>query len=85
MKYPLKNYQRTAVDKLKSRLTLLLDEGSKGTIVFKAPTGSGKTFMISTLLKRWQKKMTLADFVLFGLVLVKVSFISNHLMLLKNI
>ncbi len=49
MKYPLKNYQRTAVDKLKSRLTLLLNEGSKGTIVFKAPTGSGKTFMISTL------------------------------------
>ena len=49
MKYPLKNYQRTAVDKLKSRLTLLLDEKSKGKIVFKAPTGSGKTFMISAL------------------------------------
>lgn len=49
MKYVLKNYQRTAVDKLKSRLTLLLNENSSGTIVFKAPTGSGKTFMASAL------------------------------------
>lgn len=49
MKYPLKDYQRTAVDKLKRRLSMLLDENSKGTIVFKAPTGSGKTFMASAL------------------------------------
>lgn len=49
MKYPLKDYQRTAVDKLKSRLSLLLDENSSDTIVFKAPTGSGKTFMASAL------------------------------------
>lgn len=49
MKYALKDYQRTAVDKLKSRLTLLLDENSSDTIVFKAPTGSGKTFMASAL------------------------------------
>ena len=49
MKYGLKNYQRVAVDKLKRRINLLLEENSKGTIVFKSPTGSGKTFMLSSL------------------------------------
>lgn len=49
MKYGLKNYQRDAVDRLKRRINLLLEENSKGTIVFKSPTGSGKTFMLSSL------------------------------------
>lgn len=49
MKYGLKKYQREAVDKIKRRINLLLEENSKGTIVFKSPTGSGKTFMLSSL------------------------------------
>lgn len=49
MKYGLKDYQRLAVDKLKSRVNLYLGEEEKNIIVFKAPTGSGKTFMLSSL------------------------------------
>lgn len=49
MKYDLKEYQRKAVDNLKARLVFFLDNNLKGSLVFKAPTGSGKTFMISSL------------------------------------
>lgn len=49
MKYDLKEYQRKAVDNLKARLVFFLDNNLKGSVVFKAPTGSGKTFMISSL------------------------------------
>lgn len=44
----LKNYQEKAVNKLLSRTKELFDENiDKRTIVFQAPTGSGKTFMMS--------------------------------------
>jgi len=44
----LKRYQEKAVDKLLSRTKELLGENlSKRTLVFKAPTGSGKTYMMS--------------------------------------
>ncbi|MFA6547406.1 MAG: DEAD/DEAH box helicase family protein [Candidatus Magasanikbacteria bacterium] len=44
----LKQYQEKAVEKLVSRTQELLAENfEKKTIVFKAPTGSGKTFMMS--------------------------------------
>lgn len=49
MIYILKNYQRDAVDELKDYLSLYLKSSSKKEIVFKAPTGSGKTFMASSL------------------------------------
>jgi type III restriction enzyme len=51
MIYQLKEYQRIAVDKLKRRIELLLEENSKGEIVFKSPTGSGKTFIASSLIE----------------------------------
>lgn len=44
----LKDYQEKAVNKLVSRTQELLAESiTKRTIVFKSPTGSGKTFMMS--------------------------------------
>ena len=44
----LKKYQEKAVTKLLSRSKELFDENlDKRTIVFQAPTGSGKTFMMS--------------------------------------
>lgn len=51
MIFSLKDYQRSAVDKLKGRLLLYLAEDSKNEIVFKAPTGSGKTYMASSLIE----------------------------------
>ena len=49
MIYTLKNYQREAVDELKKYIKIGLDSNNRKTIVFKAPTGSGKTFMASSL------------------------------------
>ena len=47
----LKNYQRTAVHELKQRMVRLLNLGGKRQkIVFKAPTGSGKTVMTSAMM-----------------------------------
>ena len=49
MIYSLKEYQREAVDELKKYLELGFSSKNKKSIVFKAPTGSGKTFMASSL------------------------------------
>lgn len=49
MLYSLKNYQRIAVDDLKKLLSLYLESSTKKQMAFKAPTGSGKTFMVSSL------------------------------------
>lgn len=49
MLYTLKNYQREAVDELKKYIKIGLDSNNRKTVVFKAPTGSGKTFMASSL------------------------------------
>lgn len=49
MIYALKNYQRDAVDELKDYMLLGLKSSREKEIVFKAPTGSGKTFMASSL------------------------------------
>lgn len=47
----LKDYQRKAVRKLKENLLDMLDrKGDRHKLVFKAPTGSGKTVMASMLL-----------------------------------
>ena len=47
----LKDYQKSAVKQLKERMVEMLDlEGMRQKIVFKAPTGSGKTVMTSALL-----------------------------------
>lgn len=49
MIYTLKNYQRDAVDELKEYINLGLVAKTRKQVVFKAPTGSGKTFMASSL------------------------------------
>lgn len=49
----LKRYQEKAVDKLLSRTKELLSENlDKRTIVFQAPTGSGKTYMMSQYIEQ---------------------------------
>lgn len=47
-----KEYQSKAVDKIRKRIELLYEEKDKGNIVFKAPTGSGKTFMCAYLFEQ---------------------------------
>jgi type III restriction enzyme len=49
MIYTLKNYQRDAVDELKGYIELGFRSKNRKEIVFKAPTGSGKTFMAASL------------------------------------
>lgn len=49
MIYTLKKYQRDAVDELKDYINIGLGSTRRKEIVFKAPTGSGKTFMASSL------------------------------------
>ena len=45
MIYTLKNYQRDAVDELKQYISIGFKSTSRKEVVFKAPTGSGKTFI----------------------------------------
>lgn len=49
MIYNLKNYQRDAVDELKGYIELGFRSKNRKEVVFKAPTGSGKTFMAASL------------------------------------
>lgn len=55
MIYKLKDYQREAVDQLKRYFNFYYDQPNK-TIVFKAPTGSGKTFIISSMIDELVKE-----------------------------
>lgn len=48
----LKNYQNTAIKKLLSRSKELLDQNGEKKIIFKAPTGSGKTLITAEFLKQ---------------------------------
>lgn len=49
MIYTLKNYQRDAVDELKQYISIGFKSTSRKEVVFKATTGSGKTFMAASL------------------------------------
>ena len=49
MIYALKNYQRDAVDELKEYFEIGFRHEGRKDISFKAPTGSGKTFMAASL------------------------------------
>ncbi len=54
----LKDYQKSAVKQLKERMVEMLDlEGIRQKIVFKAPTGSGKTVMTSALLDELKRDL----------------------------
>ena len=48
----LKNYQKKAITKLTEKIGELLDSKKNEICVFKAPTGSGKTLMVSETLKK---------------------------------
>lgn len=61
MIYNLKEYQRDAVDELKELIELYLTKTNK-TLVFKSPTGSGKTFMLSSLLEEVAEENSSTDF-----------------------
>lgn len=61
MLYSLKNYQRNAVDELKDYFKLSLNRKGK-TITFKAPTGSGKTFMMSSLIEELVDELNSQNF-----------------------
>ena len=61
MKYELKDYQRDAVDELKDDFNLAFERKGK-VIVFKSPTGSGKTFMASSLFEELTEENPDLDF-----------------------
>jgi len=48
----LKDYQRKAVEGLKQKAQRVLNSCESGVVVFQAPTGSGKTVMVSEMLKQ---------------------------------
>jgi type III restriction enzyme len=48
----LKDYQERAINKLKDQVNELLDRNSRETVVFKSPTGSGKTLMVAEFIKK---------------------------------
>ena len=48
----LKDYQNTAIKKLLSRSKELLEQSGEKKVIFKAPTGSGKTIMMAEFLKQ---------------------------------
>ncbi len=49
---PLKNYQINAIDELLSKSKRLISYNGNKKLVFKAPTGSGKTIMMAEFLKQ---------------------------------
>lgn len=56
----LKPYQESAVEKLVGRSCELLTERNGGKIVFKSPTGSGKTIMMAAFLEKLTQNPLLA-------------------------
>lgn len=54
MKFELKNYQETAVNKLLQVSKTFLNIGWEQELVFKAPTWSGKTIMMASFLERFK-------------------------------
>jgi len=52
MHIELKDYQEKAVVKLRSNINELLDTERDEMLVFKSPTGSGKTLMMAETLRR---------------------------------
>ena len=47
----LRAYQRKAIRELTEKVSGFLNKSEKAVITFKSPTGSGKTLMVSELLK----------------------------------
>ena len=51
----LRNYQKQAIESLKSKVENVLRSPEQGVVIFQSPTGSGKTVMVSELLKQLVK------------------------------
>ncbi|MGM9873765.1 MAG: DEAD/DEAH box helicase [Bacilli bacterium] len=62
MIYKLKNYQRDVVDELIGYIDLGFKSKNRKEIVFKAPTGSGKTFMASSLFEELAEEYSEINF-----------------------
>ena len=58
----LKNYQEKKVQELYNTTLRFLGESGSRSIVFKAPTGSGKTVMIQEYLRRFAETPTRAEY-----------------------
>lgn len=52
----LKNYQREAVERLKEKVERAIRSPENEIVIFQAPTGSGKTLMVSETLKKLVKE-----------------------------
>jgi len=52
----LKDYQKKAIEGLKQKVQRVLNSPEQGVVVFQAPTGSGKTLMVSEMLKQLVKE-----------------------------
>ncbi len=48
----IKDYQERAIAKLKDQVNELLNRDSRETVVFKSPTGSGKTLMVAEFIRK---------------------------------
>ena len=51
----LRDYQKQAVESLKTKVKNVLRSPETGVVIFQAPTGSGKTVMVSETLKQLVK------------------------------
>lgn len=51
----LRDYQKQAVESLKIKVENVLKSPETGVVIFQAPTGSGKTVMVSETLKKLAK------------------------------
>src|SRR3989338_8989514 len=52
----LRDYQKKAVENLKNKVQNVLDTPDNEVVIFQAPTGSGKTVMVSEMLKQLVKE-----------------------------
>lgn len=52
----LKDYQKKAIEGLKKKVQRVLNSPENGIIIFQAPTGSGKTLMVSEMLRKLVKE-----------------------------
>tara|TARA_Y100000310_G_scaffold334442_1_gene414220 strand:+ start:2071 stop:4257 length:2187 start_codon:yes stop_codon:yes gene_type:complete len=56
MKIDLRDYQRNAVENLKNKVQNALRSNDNEVVIFQSPTGSGKTVMVSEMLKQLVKE-----------------------------
>ena len=72
----LKKYQENAVNNLKIKVENVVRSSEPGVVVFQAPTGSGKTLVVSELLKRFIRNRK--DDKMFSFVWVSVRMLHEQ-------